>query len=92
METGDLVEVGYDDLWKALVLDANSYVGVKLKRLSLDRVEGSQAIFRDIAGGGELRVKIGDVIVLRGSLAPGGVYLAYLLGGKAYILGEAGVE
>jgi len=92
METGDVVGVGYDDLGKALVLDANSYVGVKLKRLSLDRVEGSQAVFRDIAGGGELQVKLEDVIVLRGGLVPGGVYLAYLLGRKAYILGEARVE
>lgn len=90
--TGEITFVGYEDLGKATMLDARDYVGTLLKHLKLSRIDGENLLFTDVGGGQTLSINVNQAIVLSGALALGKSYLAYLLKGKLYIVGEATVE
>jgi hypothetical protein len=63
-----------------------------LRRLQLSRVEGGNLVFEDIATGGEYAIPMEGVRILRGDLELGGVYLAYLLGSRLYLIGGSRFE
>lgn len=88
MGTGDLVTTSYEDLAGAKLLDAKEYAKSTLRRFQLSRVEGGNLVFRDVDTGEEHVAPLGNVMVLRGGLEIGRVYLAYLLRGKIYLVGE----
>lgn len=92
MSTGDLAIVNYEDLAGAELLDAKEYAGSVLRRLQLSRVEGGNLVFEDIATGGEYAIPMEGVRILRGDLELGGVYLAYLLGSRLYLIGGSRFE
>jgi nonsense-mediated mRNA decay protein 3 len=91
MSTGDRVTVDYESLVGVELLKAEDYAGGMLRRLQLSRIEGENLVFKDVSGG-ELRIPLGYVRVLRGDLTLGGVYLAYLLRGTLYLVGGLELE
>lgn len=92
VNTGTIIEVSYDNLVGSRLLDSRGYSGGLLKRLKLLRIEGETIIFKDLDRGGESRVDVSKVVVLRGALELNGLYLAYQLRDKLYILGVSEVE
>ncbi len=92
MVTGNEVTVEYESLVGVELLNVKDYVGSMLRRLQLSRIEGDNLVFKDTSGGGEIKASIRDTRILKGHLTLGGMYLAYLLGNKLYIVGELGFE